>query len=160
MDRQIKLLVVDDDEEFLSNISKRLEKHGLDVTSYNNGFDAMCGAKNKRFDVALLDLELPTMNGGQLLKKLKELDNTIEVIILTGHGTIQSAFELSKEGAYEYLLKPSATEEVLKAISSAYSKRVTARFAEKAGRVDSIMNSAFGLSPIEILEELHKLDKE
>lgn len=161
MDNTIKLLFVDDDEEFLHFMTSRLEKKGLDVSPHATGEDALKKDEQKvGFDVALLDLDLPCMDGDELLIKLKKRHPFLEVIMLTGHGSIESAARCTREGAYEYLLKPCGIEEVMKAITNAYSKRVKAKSKHKIEMVNKLMDKAIGYSPIEILEELQKLDEE
>jgi DNA-binding NtrC family response regulator len=157
---KIRLLFVDDDEEFLHHMESKLSERGPIVTACLNGTIALEKAEENQFDVALIDLELPRMQGGELLIKLKELDPTMEVIILTGHGSIQSAAECSRCGAFDYLLKPCRVDQVVNAISNAYSQKIKSVQAHKAELVNEIMEQAIGLSPMELLEKLHELDKQ
>jgi len=115
-------------------------------------------SKGTPFDVALIDLKMPGMDGEELLNKLKERDSTIEVVILTGHGSVKSAASLTRSGAYEYLLKPCELDEIISAISSAYAKRIKAINESKSDKVNEIMEKAIGYSPAELLEELRKIN--
>ena len=84
----------------------------------------------------------------------------IEVIILTGQGSISSAADCCSHGAFEYLLKPCRLDQIVSSISNAYSKRIKAKNEEKTACVQEIMDRAIGLSPLEMIEELRKLDSE
>ena len=161
MENKIRLLFVDDEKKFLENIAASLRLRELDVTSFTTGAEAIENLKKgEQYDVALLDLKMPGMDGEKRLIKLKEHDKSIEVVMLTGHGSIKSAANLTRYGAYEYLLKPCDIDEVIRAISSAYAKRVQAISAAKSERVNRIMEKAIGYSPMELLNELKKLNEE
>ena len=161
MEKKIRLLFVDDEEKFLDNITTRLRLRDIDVTAFTSGQETMVFIdRGIKFDVALLDLKMPGMDGEELLNKLKENDPSIEVVILTGHGSIKSAANLTRSGAYEYLLKPCELDEIIGAISNAYAKRIKAKKDTRAAKVDEVMSKAIGYSPGELLEELRKIDHE
>ncbi|RJO65489.1 MAG: response regulator [Myxococcales bacterium] len=160
MSGKIRLMFVDDEEKFLANTASRLRMRGIEVAAFNNGPEALAYAEQNPIEVALLDLKMPGMDGEEVLKKLKEKRPLVEVIILTGHGSIRSAADCTKQGAYEYLLKPCEIDEVITAISNAYARAVKAKSAHKAERVNEILAKAIGYSPIQILQELQKLDEE
>ncbi len=161
MSKKIKLLFVDDEKKFLDNISDRLRLREVDVTAYESGDAAMEAIKaGAQFDVALIDLKMPGMDGEELLNQLKRRDDSIEVVILTGHGSIKSATSLTRSGAYEYLLKPCELDEIISAVSAAYAKRVKAKSDLKAKKVNEVLSKAIGYSPGELLEKLRKIDKE
>ena len=159
-EKKIRLLFVDDEEKFLESTSQRLTLRGLEVTACTNGPDALKAADTGKFDVALLDLKMPGMDGEQVLKRLKESHPNVEVVILTGHGSIDSAVDTMRQGAYEFLQKPCELDDLINVISKAYAKRIKAKQSEKAVRVEAILADAVGLSPIEILNRLKKLDAE
>ncbi|MGD8492496.1 MAG: response regulator, partial [Desulfobacterales bacterium] len=104
--KKIKLLIVDDEEDFLNSISERLGMRDFDVATASDGKLAIKVAKKGKFDVAILDMKMPGMDGMELLQILKKKHKFLEVIILTGHGAIDSAVEATKLGAYSYLEKP------------------------------------------------------
>lgn len=161
MEKKIQLLFVDDEEKFLNNITARLRLREIDVTAFTNGSDAMEYIDRKgKFDVALIDLKMPGMDGEELLSRLKEKDPSIEVVILTGHGSIQSAAGLTRSGAYEYLLKPCELDDIITAISNAYAKRIKDKSDSKSSKVNDLMTKAIGMSPGELLEELRRIDSE
>jgi DNA-binding NtrC family response regulator len=103
---KINLLIVDDEEQFLESISKSLEVRGFNVVTVNRGEKAIEAARNSPIDIALVDLKIPGINGEETLKTLKAEHKWMEVVILTGHGTIDSAVECTRGGAYSYLQKP------------------------------------------------------
>jgi DNA-binding NtrC family response regulator len=161
MERKIKIMFVDDEVKFLDNMTTRLRLRGLDVMSFTDGITALEAVrKGADIDVALLDLKMPGIDGEELLNRLKRIDPSIEVIILTGHGSIKSAADLTRSGAYEYLLKPCELDDVISAISSAFAKRVKAKNESKTKRVNDILEKAVGMSPIELLNELKRINEE
>lgn len=157
MGEQIQLLFVDDEEEFVTYMTKRLKRHELEVHAYTNPVEALKKTQGQSFDVGLLDLMMPDMDGEELLNRLKERDPTIEIIILTGHGSIESAFRSAKVGAYEYLLKPCEFEDLVGSINKAYAKRVRALGGAKAKQVDKLMGRAEGMHPLALLDRLKKI---
>ena len=103
---KINLLIVDDEEQFLNSISKSLEVRDFKVLAVNRGEKAIEAARNNPIDIALVDLKMPGIDGEQTLKALKDEHKWMEVVILTGHGSVDSAVECTKSGAYSYLQKP------------------------------------------------------
>jgi DNA-binding NtrC family response regulator len=158
MSRRIQLLFVDDEADFLEFMSMRLRRHDLDVAAFTSGVTALAETEGRQFDVGLLDLKMPEMDGMELLRRLKERDPRMEIIILTGHGSIESAFESGRRDAYEYLLKPCDFDGLVRGISTAYAKRIRALQADKAQRVDSLMKRALSFSPLDLLAELKKVN--
>jgi DNA-binding NtrC family response regulator len=126
MNRRIRLLFVDDEIDFLTYMKKRLERHDLDVVAYPDPTEALENTVGESFDVALLDLKMPGIDGEELLRRLKDRDPRVEIIILTGHGSIESAFRTSREGAHQYLLKPCDFDALVTSIRNAYAKRIKA----------------------------------
>lgn len=154
MGEKMQLLLVDDEDEFVYYMTKRLERHDFEVHAYTHPVEALEKTGGRRFDVALLDLRMPEMDGEELLNRLKERDPTIEIIILTGHGSIESAFRSAKVGAFEYLLKPCDFDDLVKSINTAFSKRLKALGKEEAKQVEELMGHAGGLSPLDLLRRL------
>jgi DNA-binding NtrC family response regulator len=160
MKKKIRLLFVDDEEKFLKGMSERLKLRDLLVHSFDNGADALEAVKKEPYDVALIDLKMPGMDGEELLKKLKDIIPAMEVIILTGHGSIESAKRTTRAGAYEYLQKPCELDELISAISTAYSKRVTSKNEALRAQVNAIMADAGGYNPIDVLHMLRDLEEQ
>ncbi|MEK7469280.1 MAG: sigma-54 dependent transcriptional regulator [Planctomycetota bacterium] len=108
----IRVLLVDDDETFRRTVSVALAKRGHQVSAAADGNDALRQLKAADFDVAFVDLKMPGMDGVELLKRIKAEQPGVEVILLTGHGSIPSAIEAIKAGAYNYLTKPCELAEI------------------------------------------------
>jgi DNA-binding NtrC family response regulator len=155
---KIRLLFVDDEKDFVAYMTKRLKLHDLEVDAYTHPVEALEKTEGHTYDVALLDLRMPEMDGEQLLGRLKQRDPSIEIIILTGHGSIESAFRSAKVGAYEYLLKPCDFDELVTSINKAYAKRIRSLGDEKAKQVDALMRSAGTLQPMALLKQLKKIN--
>jgi DNA-binding NtrC family response regulator len=155
---KIKLLICDDEIKFLESIAQRLELRGFDVTKASGGQEAVDAAGQGGFDLALLDLKMPGMNGIEVLEILKKKHKYLEVIILTGHGSIDSAVESTKLGAFSYLSKPYELENLLEVLKDAYQTRMNKKFAGDQERVKKIMEFAKMSGPLGILRELRKLD--
>ena len=157
MGEKIQLLFVDDEEEFVNYMAKRLKRHDFEVHAYTNPVQALEKTKGQSYDVGLLDLKMPEMDGEELLDRLKERDPDIEIIILTGHGSIESAFRSAKVGAYDYLLKPCDFDELVKSINNAYARRIKSLSGEKAGQVDDLMKRAGEIAPLTLLKRLKNI---
>ena len=155
---KIKLLIVDDEVNFLHSIAKRLEIRDFDVVKATNGAEAISAANSQKFDIALLDLKMPGMDGRQVLEILKKEHRYIEVIILTGHGSLESAVECTKLGAFGYLTKPYEFDKLLEILKDAFSKRMQKKFENDSERIQKLMEIATGSSPIGILREMKNLD--
>ncbi len=160
MPKNIKLLIVDDEKTFLDSIAMRLEMRGFDVTKAYNGADALKAAEGAGFDLALLDLKMPGMNGREVLERLKRDHKYIEVIILTGHGSYDSAVECTRIGAFGYLPKPYELEKLLDVLQQAYEVRLSKKFAQDEERMKKIQQLATGSSALGILRALRELDDE
>ena len=160
MSDKIKLLIVDDEVEFLESIAKRLGLRQFDVRTATRGAEAVEIAREDKFDLALLDLKMPGMDGKQVLEILKREHKYIEVIILTGHGSVDLAIDCTKLGAFGYLPKPYELEKLLETLRQAYQTRMEKKFEADQERMDKIAKLATGSSPLSILRELRKMDDE
>jgi DNA-binding NtrC family response regulator len=116
------LLIVDDDDQLRGTLAKRFQKSGMHVIAAGTGEEALDKVGEARCDVALLDLHMPGMSGIELLEKLKERQPEIEAIMLTAHGSIETAIQAMKRGAYDYLTKPFHLPELEVHIQKAYEK--------------------------------------
>ena len=102
----IRVLLIDDEETLVEYLSKRLLREGYLVKATFSGEEAIEVANNDDFDVAVVDLKMPGMDGVETQKRLKKIQPFLQSIVLTGHGTIDTALESGKENAFKYLLKP------------------------------------------------------
>ncbi len=160
MENKIKLLIVDDEVQFLESIAKRLELRGFEVITASNGQAALDFARKEKFDIAIVDLKMPGIDGTQVLGTLKNEHKYIEVIILTGHGSLESAVECTKLGAFDYLPKPYELDDLILKLEAAYKARLEKKFKDNEEKMKKLTSLATGLSPIAILRELRKLDNE
>jgi DNA-binding NtrC family response regulator len=118
----VQLLVVDDDEPLRQALARRFRQHGVTVVTAGDAEEALAKAGHNRFDVALLDLHLPGLSGIDLLGQLKERQPELEAIMLTAHGSLETAVEAMKKGAYDYLAKPFHLPELEVHVQKAYEK--------------------------------------
>jgi len=158
--QKINILVVDDEEEFLRSMTKRLEVRDFNVTAVNRGEKAIEAARDNSFDIALVDLKMPGMNGETTLAELKKLRPFLEVVILTGHGSIDSAVECTRGGAYSYLQKPCDLDYLLQVLSDAYKKRLMNKKKLKEEQLEKLLDMAENSSPMAILRKMKELDQE
>ncbi|MFH1992433.1 MAG: response regulator [Pseudomonadota bacterium] len=117
------VLLVDDEAEFLETLVKRLTKRGLNIRTAKNGEEALTIIRAKGIDVAVLDVRMPGIDGVQTLREIKQLDPLMEVIMLTGHASIEVAIAGMELGAFDYLMKPADIDELFYKIQDAFKKR-------------------------------------
>ena len=156
--KKINLLMVDDEVDFLSSLAERLETRDFNVTTATEGEKAIEAAKKGGFDVAILDLRLPGMDGIEILKILKANHKFLEVIILTGYGKIDSYKEATKLGAFSYLEKPFDMDKLLEELKEAYHTRLKKKFEHDKKRQEEMDVLAMGSSPLAILKSLMEMD--
>jgi two-component system NtrC family response regulator len=156
--RQIKLLIVDDDSAFLDTIAERLGMRDFDVTTAAEGPAAIQAAKSAQFDVAILDLRMPGMDGMELLQILKQNHKFLEVIMLTGHASAETETEAAQLGAFSYIEKPYDFESLIEALKKAYETRLRKKFEHDKERMREIENLAIGSDPLAILRSLTLMD--
>ena len=159
MPEKIRLLIVDDEERFLKTLSQRLALRDFEVKPVTSGQEAIDAARDQPFDLALVDLRMPGMDGEQVLEHLKRDHPFLEVVILTGHGSIDSAVRCTSAGSYSFLQKPCRTEELLDVLREAYQKRVQRLLALKDHEIAEIVGTADGESPLGILRKLKELEE-
>ncbi len=159
-ENKIKLLLVDDEAKFLKSIASRLELQGFDITTATSGKEAIASAEKGLFDVAVVDLKMPGMDGDQVLTILKSRHKYLEIIILTGHATIDSAMKCLKLGVFEYLEKPYALKKLVEFIKDAYEERLIKKFEHNQKRYEEIEKLSLGSSPLGILKAMARLDNE
>ena len=121
--KEMKMMLVDDEERFLSTTKKLLERKGIDVLTATSGPEALEILREHNVHVVILDVKMPGMDGIATLKQIKRQYPMVEVIMLTGHATAESAVEGLKSGAADYLMKPTDIDELLQKAREAYEKR-------------------------------------
>jgi len=119
----IRVLLVDDEAEFLETLVKRLKKRRVDVQGVRSGEEALDLIRRQPVDVVVLDVKMPGMDGIQTLKAIKSMDPLVEVIMLTGHASVEVAIQGMELGAFDYLMKPMDIDELLYKVQDAYKKK-------------------------------------
>ena len=120
----VKVLIVDDEIDFLETIVKRLDKRGINTVGASSGEEALEKMGHDEFDVILLDIKMAGgLDGLDTLHGIKELKPLTQVILLTGHGTVESSVEGMKLGAFDYVLKPARFEDLCEKIGEAYQEK-------------------------------------
>jgi len=157
---KIKLLLVDDEIDFLEMIAERLALKGFEVITASTGPEAIAASEKGLFDVAVVDFQMPGMDGTQVLKALKENHKHLEIIMLTGHATIDSAVESTKLGAFKYLEKPYSFDKLVEIIKEAYEARLKKKFEHNKKHMEEINKLSLRESPLGILRALARLDDE
>ena len=117
------VLLVDDEVPFVETMSKRLSKRQLMVLPAYTGREALEKLGKNAVDVVILDVKMPGMDGIQTLRQIKQTFPLVEVIMLTGHATIETAVEGMRLGAFDYLMKPCEIEELLAKVGEAKEKK-------------------------------------
>ncbi len=149
----MKIMLVDDEERFLSTTQKLLTRKGIDVVTAASGAEALEILKHKYIHVVILDVKMPGMDGNETLKEIKRQFPLVEVIMLTGHATVESAIDGLKSGATDYLMKPTDIDELIAKAREAFQKRLM--LEEKILMAQS---RKYMKSPREILKEAEKPD--
>ncbi len=119
---QPKILLVDDEERLLSTTKKLFEKIGIEALTAISGNEALRILETREVDVIFLDIKMPGMDGMETLKRIKKNHPLTEVIILTGHATMETAVEGLKLGARDYLIKPVSMKDFLEKAEEAFEK--------------------------------------
>jgi DNA-binding NtrC family response regulator len=122
--RKPRLLLVDDEVLFTRNLQKLLSRRGYQVSTANDGQSALGSVEEDEFDVVILDLKMPGMDGITTLKELKKKKPRVEVIILTAHSSVDSAFEGIQLGAYDYAIKPIQLNDLEEKIGEAFERKL------------------------------------
>lgn len=136
-----KVILVDDEEEFIELMSQRLETRGLSVVAVTSGEQAVAMANDQNFDVAVVDLAMPGIDGIETLKQIKARRPDMEVIMLTGQATVQSGIEAMKHGACDFLEKPVDLNILMEKIQQAKEVRMDALLKKSEDEMKNILKS-------------------
>ena len=117
------VMLVDDEKEFLEPLAKRLAKRNLCVLKADSGEVALEMIRQTPVDVVALDVRMPGMDGIAVLQAIKSFDPTIEVVMLTGHASVEAAYEGIAQGAFDYLMKPVGIDELMFKLQDAHKAR-------------------------------------
>ena len=149
--KELKLLVVDDEERFLSTTKKLLLKNGYEAFTAESGSEALEILGHHIIHVVILDVKMPKMDGIETLKEIKQRLPLVEVIMLTGHASVESAVDGLKSGATDYLMKPTDVEELIRKAEEAFEKRKQLEEKIRMAQAKKMMKS-----PREIIKESTK----
>jgi len=119
-----KILIVDDEPDFTTALAKRLRSYGWNAETAEGGKEALEKVANEDFVAIVLDLKMPGLDGIETLKRLKKANPNLQIILLTGHGSIRDSVDAMKHGALDFLEKPADFHELLKKIDAAKAKRM------------------------------------
>ena len=150
----MKIMLVDDEERFLSTTQKLLTKKGIDAVTAASGAEALETLMHKYIHVVILYVKMPGMDGNDTLKEIKRQFPLVEVIMLTGHATVESAIDGLKSGATDYLMKPTGIDELIEKAREAFRKRLL--LEEKILMAQS---RKYMKSPREILKQAEKPER-
>ncbi len=117
------MMLVDDEERYLQTTAKLIEKKGYEVLTARSGEEALGKLKTETVHVVVLDMKMPGMDGNETLKAIKSIYPLVEVIMLTGHATVDSAIDGLRNGAFDYLMKPADLDQILEKALDAFEKR-------------------------------------
>ena len=119
----MRVLVVDDEGDFRETMVSRLLKRNIDASGAENGEKALKLINKFTYDVVILDIRMNGIDGIAVLREIKKIKPLIEVVLLTGHGTVESGIEGMKLGAYDYILKPARFVDIFEKIQHAHEKK-------------------------------------
>lgn len=136
---KISVLLVDDEKDFVESLAERLEIREFNVRTVLSGDDALKIVKENDFDIIVLDVQMPGKSGVDTLKEIKNTEQISQVIMLTGHATVKTAIEGMKSGAYDYLMKPTDTNELIEMINKAYQLVVEQRDRIRKAEINNIV---------------------
>jgi DNA-binding NtrC family response regulator len=146
--KNMRMMIVDDEERFLSTMKKLLAKKGYDVVTALSGAEALEIMSVQNIHVVILDVKMPGMDGNETLREIKKRFPLTEVIMLTGHATMESAVEGLKLGAIDYLMKPADLDEIIRKAEDAFVKIQRLEEKIRVAQMRKIMKS-----PSEIIQD-------
>ncbi|MBL7180382.1 MAG: response regulator [Pseudomonadota bacterium] len=136
---KIIVLLVDDEKDFVESLSQRLQIRDFEVQTAFNGDDALKLIREQEFDVVVLDVLMPGKDGIETLGEIKNIKPLLQVIMLTGNATVETAIEGMKLGAYDYLMKPTETEDLVEKISKAHALKTEHQERIRKAEINNII---------------------
>jgi len=134
-----KILLVDDEKEFIDTLAERMQARGMDVETTTSAKKALELVEKDNFDAVVLDLQMPEMDGLEALKILKEKRPEIQVILLTGHATVEKGIEAMKLGALDLVEKPAELSVLTEKIHKAQAKKMILVEKKSEEKIKKIM---------------------
>nr|WP_320192405.1 response regulator [uncultured Desulfobacter sp.] len=136
-----KVLIIDDEQEFTQALAERMTNRGMDVSTSGSAIEGLKSVEDKSFDVVVLDLQMPEMDGIETLKILKKKKPELQVILLTGHATVEKGIEAMKLGAMDLLEKPADLSTLTEKIKKAQAKKMILVEKKAEERIKEIMET-------------------
>jgi DNA-binding NtrC family response regulator len=136
-----KILLVDDEKEFLTVMSERMTARGMDVTTADSAQEALQQVESGTYDAIVLDLKMPGMDGIETLKAIKMRNPTLQVILLTGHATLEKGIEAMKLGAMDFVEKPADLNTLTEKIRTAQARKMVLVAQQTEQKLKSIINA-------------------
>jgi len=137
---KINVLLVDDEKNFVEFLAERLQLRDFNVLTAFSGDEAINLVKENDFDVIVLDVQMPGKNGVETLKEIKKIEQLSQVIMLTGHATVKTAIQGMKNGAFDYLMKPTDTNELIEMMNKAYELVAEQKDKIRQAEINNILN--------------------
>jgi DNA-binding NtrC family response regulator len=136
-----KVLLIDDEQDFLDVMSERMKNRDIDVTTASSAKDALDLAASGGFDAIILDLQMPEMDGMVALEKLKAINPDLQIILLTGHATVEKGVQAMKLGATDVLEKPADIQVLTEKIKKAHARKIILVEKETEAKIRSILGT-------------------
>ena len=136
-----KVLIIDDEQEFTQALAERMTNRGMTVSTSSSAIEGLKNVEEKSFDVVVLDLQMPEMDGIETLKILKKKKPELQVILLTGHATVEKGIEAMKLGAMDLLEKPADLTTLTEKIKKAQAKKMILVEKKSEERIKDIMET-------------------
>lgn len=135
-----KVLLIDDEEEFLSTLSERMEIRGMNVATASTADAAVSSLDSNDYDAIVLDLQMPDMDGIEMLKVIKKSHPDMQVILLTGQATLEAGVKAMKLGAMDFMEKPADIDSLTEKIKKAQAKKMVIVEKRTVGKVNEILS--------------------
>ena len=136
-----RVLLIDDEKEFLEVMSERMQNRDIDVTTASSARDALALVEKESYDAIILDLQMPEMDGLQALERLKAINPDLQVILLTGHATVEKGVQAMKLGATDVLEKPADIQTLTEKIRKAHARKIILVEKENEAKIRAILGS-------------------
>jgi two-component system, OmpR family, response regulator CpxR len=136
---KIRVMLVDDEKEFVDVLAERLEARDFELVKAYGGDEALANLREHDIDVTVLDVLMPGKDGVETLKEMKLVKPLVEVIMLTGNATVETAVEGMKKGAFDYLMKPTETKDLVEKIVRAYKRKAEQEERIRNAEIEKIM---------------------
>ncbi len=134
-----KILLVDDEKEFVETMAERMQSRGIEAVTATSAKEAISKARQETYDAVVLDLQMPEMDGVETLKALKASNPNLQVILLTGHATLEKGIEAMKLGAMDFIEKPAELSVIIEKIKEARARRMILVEKENENMIKDIL---------------------